>query len=158
MSRRCAVMCGGAVMIASVVSGCMGGDAGLELSAADALTAVAGQMEVTLSEYHQEVVQADNGREAEVIAAFIRRVRTDAADESAVDGHAGEFAAALGRIRGDREVEFERRGAARDNVGVLREVAGGLRRLAVESLTLDGEMRRYLEGWMNRKAEVSGEQ
>ena len=69
-------------------------------------------------------------------------------------GHAAEFEEALRRIRADRETEWQRRAVVADNVGVLREVAAGMRRLAIEQLTLDDEMRRYLTSWVDahRKA------
>lgn len=138
-----------------LLCGC-GGDARVELSAADALQAVAGQMERTIQEYHQEVSNADDGRESAVVAAFVTRVRKDSADATAVDGHATEFAAALRKIRADRETEWSRRNAALDNVGVLREMSHGVQKLAIQSLGIQDEFKRYLLGWieMRRKTQA----
>ncbi len=135
---------------ACLAGGC-GGDARVELSAADALGAVAGQMERSIEEYHQEVSRFDDTRESAVVAAFVARVRKDSADEAAVDAHAADFEAALRRIRDDRETEWSRRNAALDNVGVLREVARGVQRLAIQSLGLQDELQRYLTGWIEAR-------
>lgn len=143
---RLAVCCAGA----SLLSGC-GGDARLELSTADALQAVAGQMERTIQEYHLEVSSYDDTRESSVVAAFVTRVRKDAADEAAMEGHATEFAAALHKIRADRETEWLRRNAALENVGVLREMSHGVQKLAVQSLGLQDEFKRYLLSWIEAR-------
>lgn len=137
------------------LAGC-GGDARLELAAADALLAVADQIELTVKEYHEEVSRLDESRESSVISAFIARVEADASDEAALESHASDFRAALGKIRADGRTEWSRRTAAMDNVGVVREVAQGLRKLAVESLTLDDEMRRYLDSWLEVRQQASG--
>lgn len=148
------------VTVVLLTAGC-GGDARMEMAAADALMTVAEQMEVTVDEYHQEVGQADDGREAKVIAAFVTRVRTASAsapaDDAVVDQHATEFATALAGIRADRETEWDRRNAALENVGVLREIAKGMRRLAVESLTLDDELRRYATSWIETRSRAGKE-
>jgi len=139
--------CWAAVCLAG---GC-GGDARVELSAADALGAVAGQMERTIQEYHQEVSRYDDTRESSVVAAFVARVRTDAADDAAVEAHAADFETALRRIRADRDTEWNRRNAAVENVGVLREVSSGVRKLAIQSLGLQDEIRRYLTSWIEAR-------
>ena len=48
------------------------------------------------------------------------------------------------RLRADRQVEADRRDNAVANVALLREVAEGLRRLAMDSQSLQDEARRYL--------------
>lgn len=133
-----------------LAGGC-GGDARVEFSTADALGAVAGQMELAIEEYHQEVSRFDDARESTVVAAFVDRVRRDVHDEAAVDGHAADFASALRKIRADRETEWARRNAAMDNVHVLREVSRGVRRLAVQSLGLQDELQRYLTSWIEAR-------
>ncbi len=130
-----------------LAGGC-GGDARVELSAADAMQAVAGQMERTIHEYHQEVSSYDDARESSVVAAFVARVRKDAADDAAVDVHAADFQTALHKIRGDRETEWSRRTVAMENVGVLREMSRGVQKLAIQSLGLQDEMQQYLDGWI----------
>ncbi|MBP7935863.1 MAG: hypothetical protein KA354_14555 [Phycisphaerae bacterium] len=143
-------------VILLVFSGC-GGDARMEMSAADALSAAASQMETTLREYHDEVGRYDDARESQVVAAFVERVKVAATEPAAVESHTGDFRSALKAIRQDREAEHARLAAARDNVGVLREMAKGMQRLAIDSLSLQDEMRRYLAGWMEarRKAEAA---
>jgi hypothetical protein len=137
-------------MIAAALGGC-GGDARVEFSAADALDALAGSMNQTIQEYHQEVTSFDDTRESEVVAAFVTRVRRDAADEKSVEGHVASFESALRRLREDRDTEWTRRSAATDNVNALREVACGLQKLAIQSLSLQDEMRRYLQSWVDAK-------
>lgn len=131
----------------ALAAGC-GGDARVELSAADALSAVAGQMAGTIEEYHTEVSRYDESRESEVVAAFVTRVRKDAADEQALASHVSSFEAALHKIHVDHDTEWTRRTAAMENVSVLREVSKGLQKLAIQSLSLEDEMKRYLQSWL----------
>ena len=144
-------------MAAVAVGGC-GGDARVDLSAADGIRATAKQMEIVLQEYHDEVARYDTSREDEVIAAFVGRIKTDVQDDSAVASHVTDFRGALEKIRKDRDTEYTRRAAAADNVAVLREMARGLERLGIESLTLQDEMKRYLTSWIDarRRADSSG--
>ena len=142
----------GGLMLAGWV-GC-GGDARVELAAADAISATADQFDVAFGEYHDEVRKADDAREDEVLAAFVMRVQADA--DNAAE-HIAAFKAAMAGIREDREVETRRLAAARDNVGVLREISQGLTRIGVAHLTLSEEARRYLTSWVEarqRAAEV----
>lgn len=125
------------------VTGC-GGDARVELSAADSIESLAAELELGLREYHADVASSDDRRDALAIAAFVRRMREAGDDPAEQDRHAGEFAAALDRIRQDRRTEWTRFAATQDNIDTLREITGGLRRLAVESLTLRDEARRYI--------------
>ena len=92
-----------------------------------------------------------------MISAFVARVQADANDSTAIESHAADFEADLRKIRADRETEWSRRTAAMDNVGVLREVARGLHKLAIESLTLQDEVRRYLSGWIAARQRATGE-
>lgn len=135
------------------VVGC-GGDARLDLAAADALTAAADRMEAAIGEYHAEMSQFDDSREEAVAEAFVARVKADAGDEQAIAAHWAEFRSALARIREDRAVERQRHAAAAENVAVVREVADGLRRMGIESLTLSDEMRRYLSGWIEARKQA----
>lgn len=139
------------------LAGC-GGDAGVELAAGDALNAVADQMLLTVQEYHRDVSRHDDGREDATVAAFIARVQADHADASAMQTHTQSFQAALRKIRSDRETEWQRRSAAMDNVAVLREVAGGLQKLAIESLSLRDEVRRYLGTWIESRRRAQARQ
>ena len=135
------------------VAGC-GGDARLELAAADALAAAAERMKTAVDEYHAEMAAFDDSREEAVAEAFVQRVRADAANEQAIAAHSAEFKSALSRIREDRAVEQQRRAAVAENVSVVREVADGLRRMGVESLLLSDEMRRYLSGWIEARQQA----
>ena len=141
-------------LVIGLAVGC-GGDARLEMSAADALLATADQMVLTIQEYHEEVSAYDDSRESEVVSAFVARVQAAPDDPVAIDSHVADFKAALRKICTDRATEFTRRGAAMDNVDVLRELARGLQRLAIESLTLQDEMRRYLTGWVETRRRAS---
>ena len=131
-------------------AGC-GGDARLELAAADALAVTADRLETMVGEYHAEVGAHDDARETAVADAFVARVKAGAGDEQAVAEHTAQFRLALERIRQDRAVQWQRHTAATENVAVIREVADGLRRMGVESLTLSDEMRRYLSGWIEAR-------
>ena len=144
------------VLCAAIV-GCTGGDARVEMSAGDGLNRVADVLEKTIHEYHDEVSTSDDTREAAVTAAFIARVRNHAADEMAVDKDSEQFAAALAKIRNDREVEWDRRNAALDNVGIVREISKGLHKLAIASLTLNDELNRYLGSWIEAHQKASAE-
>jgi hypothetical protein len=135
------------ILAAGLVAGC-GGDARVELTAADALNEVAGQMAGTIEEYHADVSKADASRESSIVAAFVGRVRQDAADEAALAGHVSDFEQALQKVRSDRETEWSRKAAAAENVSVLREIARGLQRLAIESLGVQDEVKRYLQNWI----------
>ncbi len=140
---------------AAAVAGC-GGDARVELSAADALQATAAQMRTALEEYHGEVEAHDDGRESAIVRAFVERVRRDAADETRAARHADEFEAALARVRGDRRTEWLRWTNAQTQVDAVMEVAKGLRRIGLESLSLRDEVRRYLLTWVEARAAARG--
>lgn len=135
-----------------LAAGC-GGDARVELSAADALTAVAAQMRVALEEYHLEVEAADDARESAVTRAFVERVRQDAIDAARLDQHALAFEEALRRVRADRKTEWQRRTAAQSQVEAVLEVARGLRRIGVEGLALQDEVKRYLGTLLERRSD-----
>ncbi|MCP4591414.1 MAG: hypothetical protein GY842_11765 [bacterium] len=146
--RRRSLVLGLSVAVTLSV-GC-GGDARVELSAADSIDALAGALEQAVREYHGEVVLSDEVRESGAITAFVRRIRESTDDPTEQDRHAAEFTAALARLRDDRAVEWSRFGATLDNLETLRETVGGLRRLAIESLTLSDEARRYVHTWIDR--------
>jgi len=148
-NRRCGPV---AVRYLLVLSACMatpwaagcGGDARVELSAADSIQSLAAGLESAIREYHDDLTTSDDLRDATVIAAFVERMRASADDPAEQDRHAAAFSAALARIRQDRRVEWTRFGATLDNLDTLREITDGLRRLAVESMTLTDEARRYI--------------
>jgi hypothetical protein len=145
--------------VATAITGC-GGDARVELAAADALIVAADRMDTAVAEYHGEVSRFDDARESAVVAAFITRVQADAANKDALAGHSAEFEAALRKIRADRAVEQDRRTATMENVAVIREVAAGLQRMGIDSLSLQDELKRYLSSWIEarQKAKVQAAQ
>ncbi len=135
----------------AAVAGC-GGDARVELSAAAAIQQLTAGLAVAIEEYHAEVGAADDRREAVVVDAFIERIRADHADPAATDQHAEAFRAALGRVRADRAVEWRRYHRTRDMLETLDEIRDGLQQLAIDSLTLSDELRRYLHDMLTRPA------
>jgi hypothetical protein len=144
------------MLILIAAAGC-GGDAGMELAASDAMVAVADQMQVTVEEYHAEVSRFDDTREDGMVSAFVTRVQAEHEDAAAMEANVKEFQAAMRKVRQDRETEWRRRSAAIDNVQVLREMSRGMQKLALESLSLRDEMRRYLESWIaNRQRAERG--
>ncbi len=143
------------VAILPTAAGC-GGDAGVEFAAADALRAAAAGMQTAVAEYHAEVVAADDRREAELVEALIARIRASRDDEAALAAHAASFGEAMRKLRQDRQVEDARRAAAVEHAEVVEEVAAGLERIAVESLSLRDEVRRYVRAWsqLRRQAQA----
>ncbi len=124
--------------------GC-GGDARVELAAADVIDAAAAQLKVTLDEYTAELELADRRRRDGAVAAFVERLRRDIADDPATRAHTAAFSEALAALDQDRTTERRRHNAASANVGTLEEIAAGLRRVAISTLTIRDEIRRYLD-------------
>lgn len=147
--KRCLVLAG--ALLTTAGAGC-GGDARVELSAATAIQQLTAGLAVAIEEYHEEVGAADDRREAAVVDAFVERIRADHADPAATDQHAEAFRAALGRVRADRTVEWRRYHRTRDMLETLDEIRDGLQRLAIDSLTLSDELRRYLHDMLTRPA------
>ena len=137
-------------LAAAWASGC-GGDARVELTAADSIESLAAGLELAVREYHGDTVKGDDARESAAIAAFVERIQQAADDPAEQERHAAVFTAALGRLREDRRVEWGRFTASLDNLDTLREITSGLRRLAVESLTLHDEARRYIYALIERR-------
>lgn len=140
-------------MLLATAGGCWAG-AGVSMSAAEAIDAVAAQTRTALSEYHGEVEAADDAKEAAAIAAFVARLQKDAGDEQAAASHAAAFQTAMAKLRADRRTEWQRHTAAVDNVRLLNEVTAGLRRVAIESLTLQDEVKRYLTDLVNARKQA----
>lgn len=129
----------------------------VQLSAADALEALAGALQQSAVEYHGEIRTADDMRRREVINAFVRRVRSDHKDENRIERHVAEFNGALERIHLDVQLELTRHAATLQNVRTVTEIAQDLRRLAVESMSLDDEMRRYVTDLLIRTGDAESE-
>lgn len=139
------------VLAAAGSAGCAG-RARVELAAADALDALAVELGTALAEYQADLERADGRREGDLVAAFVARVQRDHADEAALAEHERAFVDALGRVRADRRVAWERYGAAQDNVAVAREVAGDLRGVALEGFALEEAARDYLNRLLEAQA------
>jgi len=138
VTAKIMLICG--TLIAHV--GC-GGDARVNLAAADSVEALAANLATALTEYHNDLERSDDARERAAVYAFVERLRADVADEAKTNAHTGDFVTAMERLLADRQVEWRRYTASIENVSTLREVAEGLRRLAMESLSLEDEARRY---------------
>jgi len=141
------------LVLNALASGCAG-DARVELAAADSVELLGASMRQTLAEYHEDLARFDAERQRAAVQAFIVRVRADIADDAATDAHAAAFQAALQGLDADRQAARERYAASLDNVATLREIAAGLRRLALESISLDDDVRRYFDEVMERRKEA----
>lgn len=122
--------------------GCAG-DARVELVAADSIDLLAANLATTLAEYHTGLERSDDARERAAVFALVERLRADIADDAKTDAHTNEFLHALDIVHADRRTEWQRFIVSMDNLSVLRETADGLRRLAIESLSLEDEAQRY---------------
>jgi len=133
--------------------GCVGGDARVEIAAANLLDVASDSLARALVEYHDEIVSFDVRQEQDAILAFTNRITSapdnpddldDPNHSDTVKKHTREFAAALAKLRADAQTESSRHIASMSNVKLLRETAATLRKLAVESLSLEDETKRYL--------------
>lgn len=116
----------------------------VELAAATALDRLAAEVETALNEYHDELNAADRDKRAAVIDAFVNRIRTDHANPQQTTAHVQQFNDALDRILADTDVERTRMTATRDNIATVRDIAADLRRFAVQSMSLNDDLQRYL--------------
>lgn len=133
----------------AALSGCaMGGR--VELAAADSIESVASELAQAMNEYQRDIGQLDDERERAVVMALIARVRRDAADDEQVNAHVLAYEEAAARVRADREAARVRRSLVEEHVDSLREVAAGLRRLGIESMSLEDETKRYLRDVIER--------
>lgn len=142
----CALLGGGCVVHAPV-----------ELAAADTLDSVAEMTQRALDEFDHDLALADGERRSAVVSALVARIRRDHDDDALVSGHEGAFTAALDRLQEDRRTAWARHARASDNVSLLRETAAGLRRLALDSMSMQDEARRYITAALAaRRAAASG--
>ena len=126
------------------LAGCAAG-ARLQLSAADSLHAIMTSVQLAATEYHDEIRSADALRRQWAIDAFVQRLRDDHDDQQAAAEHVARFNLALDRLLQDGETESARYLAAMQNIRTLAEIGDGLKRHALQSLTLDDELRRYID-------------
>ena len=113
--------------------GCASG-AQLDLSAARALQTIATEIRITVEEYHADLAQLDEQREAFAIQSFVARVAGAEGDKAKLEEDSAAFSAALAKLRADRAVEVERYIIARGNLDVLTETAEGLKAHALARL------------------------
>lgn len=114
-----------AAMWLGLIGGCVASGR-VESSSADLLDLAARQTAGALSEYERDLQAVDSDREHAVVASLAERVKRDGAEK--VDLHAAALQQALDKIAADRQVARQRYEAAMDNVQLMHEVAGGLRR------------------------------
>ncbi|MCH7808442.1 MAG: hypothetical protein IIB60_04400 [Planctomycetes bacterium] len=136
----------GGLLLGLAAIGCAG-DARVELAAADAIDRLAQGLEVALQEYHDDLAQADSARGRMAVGALVNRLRGGETNKVSEDddAHAADFLNAMQRLHADREVAWQRYWASVDNVKTLQEIAQGLRRLAIDSLSLRDEANRYVQ-------------
>ncbi len=134
----------------ALAGGC-GPNARVEIAAADSVDVLSASLNQALGEYHADLVRLDTERRIALVQAFIERVRKDIADEAAIETHAAALHRALQRLDADRQTADERYAASLDNVATLQEIAAGLRRMALESMSLDDDVRRYFGEALNRR-------
>ncbi len=154
--HRAAAILACRLTLGGFLGGC-GGDARVELAAADSMETLGASMAQTLSEYHADLARVDDERQRAAIQAFIDRVRADVSDEAATGAHADGFQKALESLDADRRTAWERYTASSANVVTLHEIAQDLRRLALNSMSLDDEVRRYFGDVMRRREETKGQ-
>ena len=147
-----AVIVGASVAGIVMLGGCASGaQATLAMAAADAARASAAETEVALQEFAADLDASDDRTEGQVVDAFVARVRQDADSPEYLAQHVTAFRAALARLKSDRKVTAARLQNALTAVENTREVAAGLDQLAIESMSLADEQRRYVTGWIEAK-------
>lgn len=140
-------------VLAAGVSGC-DASAGMELAASDLGDRIAENLSTAVDEYHAEVDAADDYKESAVASAFVARVLEHSGDAKALGDDQQKFLAAMQKVRRAREIEFERRAMTRESIGLIREMAGKLRKIATDSMSLSDEARRYVTGWIDQYQQV----
>ena len=150
-----------AALLAAVVvavAGC-GGDARVELAAADALEHITVQLRLAVQEYNAEIERSDAARREAALDAFVRRVRGADVAEEEVARHTEAFGEALALLAADQREEWRRYGVTLGNVEAVDEVARGLRQVGIETLSVQDDVRRYLGSLVEarRRAESDGQ-
>jgi hypothetical protein len=147
----------GRVVIWTIIlgaAGCGGGDARVELAAADALDAVSASVTQAVAEYHADLRQVDAERRRAAVQALIARLRADAEDEEKAQAHADAFESAVALLEADRQAAWERYAATLENLALLSGTSDGLRRLAVDSMSLEDETKRYFGELLENRREL----
>ncbi len=113
--------------------GCAG-SAHLDLSAARSLLTIATEMRMTVEEYHADLAQLDEQREAFAIQSFVARVAGADGDKAKLEEDSAALSAALAKLRADRAVAVDRYIIALGNLDVLAATAEGLKSHALGRL------------------------
>ncbi|UCG33868.1 MAG: hypothetical protein JSU68_04370 [Phycisphaerales bacterium] len=142
--------------LGSTLAGC-GGDARVELAAADALDVAAAQLRLAFDEYHAEIDQADRGRQHAAVGAFVARLRADIEDENAIRAHTADFTEALDALWADQQAEHQRCHNALDNLDAVGEIATGLRRVGIATLTVSDEVRGYFDSLVAARQQAAAQ-
>ena len=119
--------------LCSLNVGCAG-NAHLDLSAAKSLLTIANEMRTTVEEYHADLDQLDEQREAFAIQSFVARVVGADGDKAKLEDDSAALKAALAKLRADRAVAVERYIIALGNLDVLADTAEGLKSHALARL------------------------
>ena len=119
--------------LCSLNVGCAG-NAHLDLSAAKSLLTIANEMRTTVEEYHADLDQLDEQREALAIQSFVARVVGADGDKAKLEDDSAALKAALAKLRADRAVAVERYIIALGNLDVLADTAEGLKSHALARL------------------------
>ncbi|MCH8879973.1 MAG: hypothetical protein IID34_08830 [Planctomycetes bacterium] len=119
--------------LCSLNVGCAG-SAHLDLSAAKSLLTIANEMRTTVEEYHADLDQLDEQREALAIQSFVARVVGADGDKAKLEDDSAALKAALAKLRADRAVAVERYIIALGNIDLLAETAESLKNHALTRL------------------------
>ena len=125
-----------AVVFAGLIplnAGCAS-SAHLDLSAARSLLAIATEMRMTVEEYHADLAQLDEQREAFAIQSFVARVVGANGNKAKLEEDSTVLRAVLARLRTDRAVAVERFIIALGNLDLLADLAEGLKSHALARL------------------------
>ncbi len=137
-----------ATMIVTIsTTGCLGGDARVEIAAANLLEVANDSLAAALTEYHNEILAADAQKEHNAIRAFTNRLTANPEtppDEKTVNLHTRHFTEALSKLRADTKTEWNRHITLMGNLRILQDAATTMRQLAIDSLSLEDETKRYL--------------
>lgn len=143
----------GLALFAAELSGC-GGDARVELAAADSMDAIRAGLAQSLTEYHADLAALDEQRRAAATDALIDRLRSSLNDEAGMDAHAESFRQAMARLEADREAAWKRYAVSLDTVTLLGDIAADLRRLAADSMTVNDEAKRYFTDVVQQRRDL----
>ena len=127
----------------SLNAGCSS-SAHLDLSAAQSLLTIATEMRMTVEEYHADLAQLDEQREAFAIQSFVARVARADGNKAKLEEDSAALRAALAKLRADRAVAVERYIIALGNLDVLSATAEGLKSHALTRLRMGQDVLELL--------------